>query len=186
MTDPLMQTLLARAAGGGGIGLQDLLPQLGGEDADPRMAMIAQILAQREAAAAAAETADDTPEEPPTAVDGALVEREEIERRESVQRLRTVAVRMYAELEDLRARNDALAAALGACYLCWGEDVQCPVCHGHGQPGARAPDAGLFAEYVAPAVRRTQRPRAGTPRHGTPAPAIRTERGPIYEQENHA
>jgi hypothetical protein len=62
--------------------------------------------------------------------------------------------RLYEEVEVLRARNDQLAHALGACPRCWGEDVSCPRCQGRGHPGGRLPDAGLFVSFVAPAIRR--------------------------------
>jgi hypothetical protein len=58
------------------------------------------------------------------------------------------------ELEELRSRNDVLAAALGACYLCWGEDPDCERCAGAGQPGSGVPDHRLFTELVAPALAR--------------------------------
>ena len=61
---------------------------------------------------------------------------------------------IYAELEELQLRNDSLAAALGACYLCWGEDFECPDCGGHGRPGASQPDQALFASWIVPAIRR--------------------------------
>ena len=51
-------------------------------------------------------------------------------------------------------RNVVLAAALGACE-CWGEDNGCPDCGGAGAAGWVPPDPELYAEYVAPAVRRT-------------------------------
>jgi hypothetical protein len=51
-------------------------------------------------------------------------------------------------------RNMLLAAALGACE-CWSEDVECPSCGGEGSAGWVPPDPELYAEYVAPAVRRT-------------------------------
>jgi hypothetical protein len=57
-----------------------------------------------------------------------------------------------ADHEELANRNSLLAAALGACD-CWGEDVDCPFCEGHGGPAWAAPDRRLFAEFVYPAVR---------------------------------
>jgi hypothetical protein len=61
---------------------------------------------------------------------------------------------MYRELETLRERNDALSAALGACYLCWGEDFDCSICDGTGHPGSSVPDRALLVEFVTPAVQR--------------------------------
>ncbi len=62
-----------------------------------------------------------------------------------------------AELEQLRRRNDQLAAALGACYLCWGEDGECPICNGSGSPGAAPSHTRFFAFYVLPALNRLRR-----------------------------
>lgn len=68
---------------------------------------------------------------------------------------------LAAELRETRARLDAtqrqtrrlleryqaatekladLAAALGACGLCWGEDAACPGCRGRGRAGMVRPD----------------------------------------------
>jgi hypothetical protein len=58
-----------------------------------------------------------------------------------------------AELRLLRERCDTVAAALGACGLCWGEDHSCRACRGQGAPGRAIPDEQLFCEIVVPAVR---------------------------------
>jgi hypothetical protein len=58
------------------------------------------------------------------------------------------------EVADLREVNDAAAAALGACRVCWGGDEFCPVCAGQGRPGANLPDLRLYNELVRPAVER--------------------------------
>lgn len=57
-----------------------------------------------------------------------------------------------------------LAGALGAC-ACWGRDPGCPSCAGDGGPGWERPDPALYAEFVAPAVRRM---RAGPARPDLP------------------
>jgi len=54
--------------------------------------------------------------------------------------------------EQLVERDQALAAALGACD-CWGEDIRCHICQGEGGPGWLLPDRQLFATYVFPALR---------------------------------
>jgi len=61
---------------------------------------------------------------------------------------------LRAEVVDLREVNDAAAAALGACRVCWGGDESCPVCAGRGRPGANLPDLRLYRELVQPAVER--------------------------------
>ena len=64
--------------------------------------------------------------------------------------------RLYKELrdrnEELRDRNMALAAALGACGNCWGMRADCPACDGAGVPGWALPDEQLYAAYVRPAA----------------------------------
>ncbi len=59
---------------------------------------------------------------------------------------------MSAEMNLLRERNDLLAAAVGACCLCWGQDLGCRSCRGRGGPGFSIPDESLFGEYVVPAI----------------------------------
>jgi hypothetical protein len=71
------------------------------------------------------------------------------------------------EVTDLREVNDAAAAALGACRVCWGGDDFCPVCAGHGRPGASLPDLRLYNELVEPAVERM------TAAHGVVPQSIR-------------
>jgi hypothetical protein len=74
--------------------------------------------------------------------------------------------------EALVDRSVLLAAALGACD-CWGEDAGCPSCGGQGSAGWVPPDPELYAEYVAPAVRRTS--SDGPPADAGPAePAVPT------------
>jgi hypothetical protein len=84
-------------------------------------------------------------------------------RSRAIQRLRTRFVKMQQQIEDMQQqieemeiRNDELAAALGACYLCWGEDPECPECQGKGHPGSVMPDRALFREWVLPAVKAAQ------------------------------
>lgn len=84
---------------------------------------------------------------------------------------------MEQELEMLRHRNDSLAAALGACYLCFGQDMGCPACRGRGYPGRRAPHPAHFRYWVQPVLERWTTtedepppwPQAAPARHGAPA-----------------
>jgi hypothetical protein len=69
------------------------------------------------------------------------------------RRLRTELDRAQGELRQLRDQTRRLAAALGACHACWGEDSGCADCQGCGRPGRSGPDEILFAEMVMPAVR---------------------------------
>jgi hypothetical protein len=47
-----------------------------------------------------------------------------------------------------------LAAAVGACPACLGDDPGCAHCHGAGAPGWRLPELEQFTRFVVPAVRR--------------------------------
>lgn len=67
------------------------------------------------------------------------------------------------ELADLREVNDTVAAALGACRVCWGGDGACGECGGRGAPGSRRPDPVLFERLVVPAVRRLRTPKRAEP-----------------------
>lgn len=78
--------------------------------------------------------------------------------------LRENAKTMQAELDRLRERSDALAAAVGACPLCWGQSLDCRGCRGRGGPGFSTPDDLLFEEFVIPAVRTLRAQRAGSQR----------------------
>lgn len=56
--------------------------------------------------------------------------------------------------ECLQRRLVAIAAALGACPRCMGENPSCRTCDGDGVPGALRPELQSFQRYVVPAVRR--------------------------------
>ena len=166
----LMQTLLT----GGGEGTpspQDLLAQLGASD--PTTAMLMQYLAQQRAAAAVPEQLDEDEPTPEAVESTARYVEEERNARAmaAIRGLRRRVEALYAELEELRLRNDDLAAALGACSRCWGDDPECPVCEGLGRPGGAPPDPYLYARLIAPAARRLKhwdpadgRPTAAAPR----------------------
>jgi hypothetical protein len=109
-----------------------LLQQLG--SSDPRLAGILQLLWGQASMSRAAE---------------------EEARDRSSARLR----HLEAENRQLRAANrvllrhsEYLAAAVGACPLCWGEDASCSDCGGAGGPGSSLPDRGCFQEFVEPAL----------------------------------
>jgi hypothetical protein len=132
-------------------GAAELAAQLGLTDStDPTTAMIVQLAMQRERDALGdaddagdAEAADEVPNVPPTHG-----------RRASLARLERRLQAAEVELEELRVRNDAMAAAVGACYACWGDDSTCPVCAGAGVPGCFAPRRALLAQLVGPALAR--------------------------------
>jgi hypothetical protein len=137
----MQQMLLARIAGDSDPdatpSLPDLLEQALSDN--PMAAPLAAALRRRQEAAATQveESDEDDNTEDPEVVD--------------------LLRRLYAEVESLRARTAVLADALGACTLCWGEDIACPACRGRGRPGGRSPRGDLFESIVGPAVRRRQR-----------------------------
>lgn len=65
-------------------------------------------------------------------------------------------------LNAMQARNAVIAAALGGCGLCWGEESGCPECKGAGRPGWIAPDPIAFETWVAPAIRAAARGVGGS------------------------
>ena len=160
-TDPALQTLLsgmgAGASGGALPSTQELLSQL--ESTDPTVGLIAKYLAARQVSESE-NSLGEAIEVEGEAVYAAEVQRVAVEQFERlaqvVQRLGGYVKKLRAELDQLREVNDALAAALGACYLCWGKDAGCAVCHGTGHPGTAMPDKQLFARFVAPTLRTLQ------------------------------
>jgi hypothetical protein len=160
-TDPALQTLLSGMdAGASGAALpstQELLSQL--ESTDPTVGLIAKYLAARQVSESESSSEEETEAEE-EAVRTAEEQRWVLEQYERlaqvVQRLQGQVTKLCAELDQLREVNDALAAALGACYLCWGKDAGCPVCHGTGHPGTAMPDKQLFAQFVVPTLRTLQ------------------------------
>src|SRR6476469_8860183 len=152
MDDLAQRLLLAHLSGetAGPGGMADVVAQLAGDD--PQAQEVVAALRQRESLAAAAPGED----EPDDFDDDVIDVGPTPEDRETADLL----TRLYDEVEVLRARSDRLADALGACRRCFGDDELCPVCHGRGRPGGRAPDPMLFAELVAPATARVSRPFA--------------------------
>jgi hypothetical protein len=186
MNDQLVQLLLQRFGGAEAVAaIPDLVSQLGAQD--PRYATLAQLLAQRQASSSEQSDSLEVDGDEQGVIDAEPVvdALERQERRTSSKKLRRMMTSLYREVEELRTRNDTLAAALGACYLCWGKDTQCPICRGRGQPGAFGPDPALFAMYIAPALKglATVAPNdvdhQGTSRLQTPAgDGLRDERRP--------
>ena len=84
--------------------------------------------------------------------------REEVreEQAEAVAALEAAAEQALAENRACRDRLDSLAAAIGACPVCFGDDLLCETCGGAGTPGSRAPQAAEFHHYVRPAVDRVR------------------------------
>ncbi|HET7462468.1 MAG TPA: hypothetical protein VFJ82_14540 [Longimicrobium sp.] len=144
----LMQLAAGGPAPGALPGTDEMVAQLAGDD--PLKSLLVRQVLERH------DRVDDDEDEPAApGPDPQALARQRAARRQLRE--------MRDELMALRERNDALASALGACYLCWGEDRRCAVCGGHGTPGTMAPERDEFARYVAPALKHLQ-PRGGTRR----------------------
>lgn len=142
--------------GGGTPDLGALLGAAG--NADPKLGAVLSALAQQRSAAAE----NDVVDADAGADAQAEAEAREVEQRARFDHLRDVARRMDAELRALRRRNAHLAAALGACPHCWGEDAECGTCAGEGLPGSAPPHRGHWRHYVAPSAAPAARPARPT------------------------
>lgn len=76
------------------------------------------------------------------------------QKRARIERVRQHVSDLRAAVGSAHDLLDDVAAALGACGVCWGGTDDCDKCRGRGTPGWRMPDDELFAELVAPAVKR--------------------------------
>jgi hypothetical protein len=66
--------------------------------------------------------------------------------------------RIALKEKQLRKWNVVLSDALGSCSSCWGEDANCPLCNGNGQPGWRSINKRLFNSYVLPCLEKMYLP----------------------------
>lgn len=115
--------------------------------ADPKLAPIVQLLAQRE------EDARQDLEQDEQQVQLGQQELDGLEeRRRQGAVLRQQFDEITAELDALRDRLGELAGALGACPACFGEDRSCQWCRGRGVPGFMPPEPTDFNRLVMPAV----------------------------------
>jgi hypothetical protein len=144
--------------------VEELLTQFG--DSNPTASLILRYMANQQALVPSNNERSVTETAPvlvrEIAQDASGSDREVLHAEESsgaipeLTELRQQVESMFAELKQFRERNDALAWALGACCLCWGEDPECRACRGRGRPGFAIPDRKWFAEYVLPAMRMLQ------------------------------
>jgi hypothetical protein len=168
-TEMLMETLLSQNRDGQGSGnINDTLTQLAQNN--PRMAPLVRHMQER--LAESSKVVDITPE-------SGQANQETIDLSPSateagIDELKDMAESMSAELEVLRARNDMLATALGACHLCWGDDQECPYCNGAGHVGAYVISLSVFERIIGPAVRQLKR-----------RPQLAKQPQPIGKGENH-
>jgi len=157
--NPAIASLVAqmRAISSGSGDPQELIAQIGANN--PMLQEVARnLMEQRAAAARETQTIDMEVVEQDQ--DSVVVESDQAVRTAALEQLRAEQETMRIELGVLRERNDLLAAALGACCLCWGQDLGCRSCRGRGGPGFSIPDESLFEEYVLPAVQTFRAQRA--------------------------
>jgi hypothetical protein len=114
------------------------------------MAMLAQLLAGSRAPAVAAD--DDRDEEEIAELNARLGQADA-----RILAMKRDGRRLLEAYQACRDRLGKLAAALGACGLCWGENEACPSCRGRGRPGMVRPDPELRARLLGP-------PRKVTPK----------------------
>ena len=146
-TDQLAR-LQELVAGGAGASVE--VASLFAEHPDPTVRLLAEMWSRR-----GEEEGDEEPAEAPKPAIAALdLEDLGLSGSPKVPALRRRIEQLELELERLEEINDTLAAALGACPQCWGDDSRCEVCGGHGGPGSMRPDRTLFEQLVAPALRR--------------------------------
>jgi hypothetical protein len=93
-----------------------------------------------------------------------------------VEELGGLAERLLEENRLHQERLERLASALGACPLCFGEDLLCEQCDGRGRPGSELPDTDEFNQFVSPALDRVKaeflRPSRSRPGLRTPSAGI--------------
>lgn len=119
------------------------LMQLAGSD--PRLAMLMQLMQPRRAPEQAEE------ENRADLLAELAAATEQLAAAEAlIDRLRESGRRLLARARADEARLGDLAAALGACGLCWGDDGSCPSCRGRGRPGMVRPDPELRARLFGP------------------------------------
>ncbi len=174
-------------ASGGGF---DLGALFGGSETDLQtlaanpQEVLRRWLEQRNAAAQAQAseiTEDDTDDLELQRLDELRAEQERESRVARIRELRELMRNLYAEVEQLRARNDRVAAALGACHLCFGMDLGCDQCRGRGQPGSLRPDEAMFRAMVIPAIRRLRETVSSTYPNVSGSPRAEEGRPTPYE-----
>ena len=137
-SEQILELLRQRQGGPGG--MRALLEQATRDD--PNLALLVELMERNGSVSALAEGEVDVDvEATPTPTAG------------DVESIRVGTQEIIAEVQRLRSFSDDLAAALGACPECWGTESGCRLCRGRGSPGCMPPDTGLFARWVAPALK---------------------------------
>jgi hypothetical protein len=154
--NPAIANLLARVRSsdpGVGVDIRELLAQQ--SSTNPMAAMIAKHLEDQRANASSRLNSPVIDVEPSEESSDSLDQAGEELREDAAVELAELRRQMEgtcAEVRLLRDRNDAFAAAVGACCICWGQKLDCRSCRGRGGPGFCMPDESLFEEFVLPAI----------------------------------
>ena len=166
MNNFLMEMVAARATASGNTEMAEMLSRMmAGADANPVEDVLAKLGPNHPMAGMLAKHLEESKKRS-TVIDVEAVkeaEQERTETDEAMSELRAHVQSMFAELTVLRERSDRLAAAVGACCLCWGQNAECRICRGRGGAGFAKPDESLFEEFVLPAVLMLRAQRARTP-----------------------
>ena len=122
---------------------------------NPDLAWLTQMIAMQRQAAAT------RPDEP--AINGAQIEIDALSQRlqqseARADKLQRVVDQLTTELGAAQDMLADLAAALGACGLCWGQDAQCRCCRGRGKPGSFSPDVALQSRFFAEPIQPARKP----------------------------
>jgi len=117
---------------------------------NPDLAWFAQLVAMQRQTAAHAQS---EPSELEAARAEVVALVEQLHHSETrADKLQRHARRLAEELDEAQDRLSDLAAVLGACGLCWGEDRGCRSCRGRGKPGMFAPEPASRSRFFAQAV----------------------------------
>jgi len=118
----------------------DMMEEL--KRSNPQLAMLAQLMQAR--AIVPQEVPDDL------SAEVADLANRLAEAEDRIERMKRQGGRLYEAYQSVTSRLADLAAALGACGLCWGEDDMCPSCRGRGRPGMVRPDPELRSRLLGP------------------------------------
>jgi hypothetical protein len=153
-----LQEVLAAGAMQGGPGTETELAASLATHPDPTVRLLAEMWSRRREEPAA----EEEPAEPARpAIETLDLDELGLAGQLDSRTLRRRLEHLEPELERLQEINDTLAAALGACEVCWGDDPDCETCRGRGGPGSLLPDRALCERLVMPAVRRLRSSNSG-------------------------
>jgi hypothetical protein len=74
--------------------------------------------------------------------------------KEELQAKRIGRSDMMYNVDFLLKLGNALSNALGSCSNCWGQNIECSICHGAGKPGWRPVNKKMFSNYVLPCLQK--------------------------------